>query len=345
MTEVASLLDAYDGLLLDLDGVVYVGAAAVARAVPALRAAADAGVAMAFVTNNASRPASEVAVHLRELGLELTDEQVVTSAQVAATMVLRRCGEGARVLPVGGPGVAQSLRAVGLVPVDSAEDRPEAVVQGYGPQVSWSDLAEAAHAVRAGAWWVATNRDLTIPTNRGIAPGNGTLVQAVRTAVDVDPAVAGKPEPVAFTESAAAIGSSRPLVVGDRIDTDIEGAVAAGMDSLLVLTGVHRLSDLVELTPRSRPTFVAADLDGLHRPPLLADVDEDVATCGQDRARLEAGVVEVGGEGGEVDDPVAAGWAGLALLWARADAGAPVRVGAHLAEQLGRRSAGADEDR
>lgn len=326
----ATLLSAYDGLLLDLDGVVYVGPDAVPHAVESLRAASE-HVSTGYVTNNASRPAAVVAEHLRGLGLELGDDQVVTSAQVAAAVVVRRLGEGARVLAVGGPGVAQSLRAVGLEPVASADDGPQAVVQGYGPEVGWAQLAEVAHAVNAGAWWVATNRDLTIPTARGIAPGNGTLVAAVRAAVQVDPDVAGKPEPVAFTESARAIGSGRPLVVGDRIDTDIEGAVAAGMDALLVLTGVHHLPDLVDLTPRSRPTHVGHDLRALHAPALVVDLAEGRATCAGETAVLADGVVE---PAGEVGDRLVAAWAGLRLVWATRDAGNEARPGEALAALL-----------
>ena len=340
MNEAASLLSRHDGLLLDLDGVVYVGPRAVPRAVPALTAAAQ-QVPLAYVTNNASRPPAEVAAHLRELGLDATDDQVVTSAQVAAAMVVREVGRGARVLAVGGPGVRLALEAQGLVPVTSADDGPRAVVQGYGTQVGWADLAEATFAVRAGAWWVATNRDLTVPTSRGIAPGNGTLVAAVRSAAGVDPVVAGKPEPVAFSEAAARLGSTRPLVVGDRIDTDIEGAVAAGMASLLVLTGVHDLHDLVGLPERSRPRYVAADLDGLHRPPLEAVAQDGTARCGADAARLVDGRVEVE----HVADPVAAGWAGLALLWQAADRGLTATAGSRLSELLRWRPAASDHDR
>lgn len=336
----APLLSRHDGLLLDLDGVVYVGPRAVARAVPALNAAAE-QVPVAYVTNNASRPPAEVAGHLRELGLGATDDRVVTSAQVAAAMVVRELGRGATVLPIGGPGVRLALEAAGLVPVPSAQDGPQAVVQGYGPQVGWADLAEAAYAIRAGAWWVATNRDLTIPTSRGIAPGNGALVAAVQTAVGVDPVVAGKPEPVAFAEAAARLGSIRPLVVGDRIDTDIEGAVAAGMDSLLVLTGVHGIADLVGLPARSRPRFVAVDLDGLHRPALEVVVDGRTARCGTEEATLADGRVEVA----RGDDPLAAGWAGLALLWQAADAGAAAAAGSRLSEVLRWRPAASDHDR
>ncbi len=340
MSGTASLLDRHDGLLLDLDGVVYVGPRAVPGAVAALGTAAG-RVPLAYVTNNASRPPAAVAEHLRELGIDATDEQVVTSAQVAAAMVLRRFGPGARVLAVGGPGVALALEAAGLVPVTGADDDPQAVVQGYGTGVGWADLAEATFAVRAGAWWVATNRDLTVPTDRGIAPGNGTLVAAVRTASGVEPVVAGKPEPVAFTEAAARLGSSRPLVVGDRIDTDVEGAVAAGMDALLVLTGVHGLDDLVRLDPRSRPRYVAADLDGLHRPPLEVAVEGDLARCGEEEARLVDGTVQVRAGA----DPLAAGWAGVALLWAAADAGRDAVPGDGLAQALRWRPAASQDDR
>jgi len=340
VSQASSLLSRHDGLLLDLDGVVYVGPDAVPRAVPALTAAAE-HVPLGYVTNNASRPPGEVSTHLRELGLQVVDDQVVTSAQVAAAMVVRELGRGARVLAVGGPGVRLALEAEGLVPVSSADDEPRAVVQGYGTQVGWQELAEATFAVRAGAWWVATNRDLTVPTSRGIAPGNGTLVQAVQAAVGVAPVVAGKPEPVAFSEAAARIGSTRPLVVGDRIDTDIEGAVAAGMDSLLVLTGVHGLGDLVGLPARSRPRFVAGDLDGLHRPPLEVSVQGDTARCGTERARRAGGQVEVEGD----RDPLAAAWAGVALLWDAADAGHDLVAGSRLAELLRWRPATREHDR
>jgi glycerol 3-phosphatase-2 len=325
-----TLLSGYDGLLLDLDGVVYVGPDAVPHAVASLREAAG-QVRTGYVTNNASRPAGVVAEHLRGLGLELDDDQVVTSAQVAAAIVRRRLGAGARVLGVGGPGVGESLRAAGLEVVTSADEHPQAVVQGYGPDVAWTHLAEVAHAVNAGAWWVATNRDLTIPTSRGIAPGNGTLVRAVRAAVDVDPDVAGKPEPVAFTESARAIGSERPLVVGDRIDTDIEGAVAAGADALLVLTGVHHLPDLVDLDASSRPTHVGHDLRALHVPALAVDVRDGEATCAGERVRLVDGLVD---PVAAVGDRLAAAWAGLVLIWATRDGGEPARPGPALQDLL-----------
>jgi HAD superfamily hydrolase (TIGR01450 family) len=261
-----TLLDLYDALLLDLDGVVYVGPHPVAHAVAALGTARAAGVLTAFVTNNAARPAGVVADHLRSFGLVVADGDVVTSAQAGAREVAARVPAGSRVLAVGGPGVALALEARGLVPVASATDAPAAVLMGYGPDVSWRDLAEAAYAVGAGALLVATNLDLSIPTDRGIAPGNGTLVAAVVSATGVPPAVvAGKPFEPLVRESIERIGARRPLMVGDRLDTDIEAGHRSAIPSLMVLTGVHGVLDLLAAPADRRPTYLAADLRGLSR--------------------------------------------------------------------------------
>lgn len=256
----------HDLLVLDLDGVVYVGADAVPGAVEALAAAQESGVAWAFATNNASRTPQQVATHLRELGLRVEDGEVVTSSQAGAALAAERVGPGARVLVVGGPGVAAACREAGLEPVTSADQGPAAVVQGYGRDVSWRDLAEVTVAVRAGAVWVATNTDLTIPTDRGVMPGNGALVWAVRAAVDVEPLVAGKPQPGLFVTAARRVDARHPLVVGDRLDTDIAGASAAGQHSLLVLTGVSGVDDLLRAPGGHRPDLLSADLSGLHEP-------------------------------------------------------------------------------
>ena len=259
-----TFLQRHDALLLDLDGVVYVGPDPVPHAVHSLRAARAAGLATAFVTNNAGRPAAVVAEHLRSFGLEVAPGDVVTSAQAGAREVRARVPAGSRVLAVGGPGVAQSLSDEGLVPVTSALEGVAAVMMGYGPDVSWRDLAEASYAVAGGAVFVATNLDLTIPQPRGTAPGNGTLVAAVTAATGVAPeVVAGKPFPPLIRASIARVGSARPLIVGDRLDTDIEAGNRTGVPSLLVLTGVHGVDELLVAAPLLRPTFVAADLRAL----------------------------------------------------------------------------------
>jgi len=258
-----TLLDRHDSLLVDLDGVVYRGRAALPHAVGSLRSAKAAGLAIAFVTNNAARPPDAVASHLRDLGLEVDDSDVVTSAQAGAREVAARVPAGSVVLAIGGPGVAEALRLRGFEVVERADRSPAAVVMGFGPDVSWRELAEASYAVEAGALFVATNTDTSIPTARGIAPGNGTLVGAVVAATGRTPIVAGKPFAPLMRESIERIDAQRPLVVGDRLDTDIQAGHVSGIPSLLVLTGVTGVDGLLDARPDRRPTFVSTDLRGL----------------------------------------------------------------------------------
>jgi glycerol 3-phosphatase-2 len=254
---------AFDLVLLDLDGVVYIGPDAVPGAVEALAMARAGGLRLTFVTNNASRPPRTVAEHLRRLGIPVEPRDVVTSAQAAATMLARRHPAGSAVLVVGGDGLYQALGEAGLRPVASVDDAPVAVVQGFAPDVGWRQLAEGARGVRAGLPWLATNTDLTVPTPHGPAPGNGALVAAISLATGAHPDVAGKPRPPLFTEAAARFASRAPLVVGDRLDTDLEGARAAGMTGMLVLTGVHRAADVITAAAPLRPHLLALDLRGL----------------------------------------------------------------------------------
>ena len=253
----------YDVALLDLDGVVYTGQGAVPQAVPALAEAREAGQRLAFVTNNASRSPSAVAAHLTRLGVPATDADVVTSAQAAASLIAERVPPGSPVLVAGAMGLRLALRARGLRPVSVAAERPLAVVQGYAPDMSYGLLAEAALAVRAGALFVGANADLTLPSPRGLLPGNGSMLKVIATSTGVQPIVAGKPEPPLHAEAVGRTGAKNPLVVGDRLDTDIEGATRGGADSLLVLTGVSTPRELVLAPPSQRPTYVSSDLRGL----------------------------------------------------------------------------------
>ncbi|GAA2799159.1 HAD-IIA family hydrolase [Nonomuraea dietziae] len=258
------LIDGYDTLLLDLDGVVYLGRQAVPHAAESLERAAG-RVRLAYVTNNASRSPAAIAEHLTHLGVPATAEDVVTSAQAAARLIAERVPPGAPVLVVGGTGLRMAVRAQGLRPVTVAADEPVAVVQGIAPDLSYGLLSEGALAVRRGAWFVAANGDATMPTARGELPGNGAMVRVIAAATGVEPVYAGKPAPPLHRESMIRTGSERPLVVGDRLDTDIEGATNAGVDSLLVLTGVATPRDLLTAAPAHRPTYVAEDLSALHR--------------------------------------------------------------------------------
>lgn len=297
------LHEAYDTALLDLDGVVYAGGHAIEHAVDSLGRAREAGMHLAYVTNNALRTPRMVADHLTELGIPAAADDVITSAQAVARLIADQVPSGARVLVIGGEGLRVALRERGLVPVDSADDDPAAVVQGYGgPEMPWGRLAEAAYAVARGVPWFASNTDLTLPTARGIAPGNGAAVRVVAMATGGgEPQVAGKPKPPMHRETILRTGARRPLVVGDRLDTDIEGAYAGGVDSLLVLTGVTDAAQLLAAEPRHRPTYVAADLRGMLVAHAVVTRDGGGFACGGWTAAADEDVVRLEGDGDPYD--------------------------------------------
>ena len=292
---------AYDVALLDLDGVVYLGGTAIPGAAQALRKASEAGMRQAYVTNNAFRTPAAIAALLTSFGVPAERQDVVTSAQAAARMLAERLPAGAPVLVIGGSGLRMAVRERGLIPVTTAIDRPQAVVQGYAPDVSYSMLAEGGLAVAAGALFVASNGDLTLPSGRGRQPGNGSLMQVIATATGVRPLVAGKPEPPLHRESVLRTGAKRPLVVGDRLDTDIEGAHRVGADSLLVLTGVTSPADAVLAPPSQRPTYLAADLAGLLGPHPEVTSQDGAFGCGGWTARVAGDRLELTGGGERID--------------------------------------------
>ncbi|HEX2894945.1 MAG TPA: HAD-IIA family hydrolase [Marmoricola sp.] len=306
----------YDLAALDLDGVVYVGDHAVAGAAEGLKAARSRGMHLAFITNNASRPPSTVAAHLSEIGIAAGASDVVTSAQAAARLVADQVPVGSEVYVIGGPGLHEALTEHGLEPVVRLTDNPAAVVQGYGPDMPWRQVIDGAILVKEGLPWVASNMDLTVPTTRGPGPGNGALVNLVAEYSGRTPQVAGKPERPLFEETLTRAGGQRPLVVGDRVDTDIWGAHNVGWDSLLVMTGVTRLPDLAALGQASRPTYVGADLSCLDLPVPALHVDESGCRVGGWCATVEGGRLVVRGEGERHD------WwrAAAAALWTHLDA-------------------------
>lgn len=318
----------YDLAMLDLDGVVYIGSHVVPGAAAALSAAQQDGIRLAYITNNASRTPREVAAHLRELAMPHVDDcSVVTSAQAVAHLVADSLPAGSAVLLVGGDGLRDPLEERGLRCVTSLDDAPEAVVQGFHPDVGWRQLAEAAFAIQSGLPWFVSNTDLTIPTPRGIAPGNGSLVQAVANATGAIPTVAGKPEVALFRETMERVGGEHPLMVGDRLDTDIDGAINVGIDSLAVLTGVISLQDIIEARPGHRPTFVSANLSGLTEIHPRVEVDGRVARCGDAKATVADGVLNVDADPGSTVSIRAA----VGLAWELMDRyGTTVRAGGTL---------------
>lgn len=286
-------------VLADLDGVVYKGAGAIEYAVESINAI-DASIPVGYLTNNASRSDATVAAHLTELGLKVAPADVVTSPQAAMSLLRDLVPAGSTILVVGGEGLTVEVERAGFVVTRSATDAPAAVVQGFDPSVGWLQLAEAAYAIQDGGegiQWIATNTDWTIPQARGTAPGNGTLVSAVHTAVGRLPIVAGKPEVAIYEEAFARFGSREALMLGDRLDTDILGSNRAGIRSVLVLTGIDRAKQVLAASPQERPTYILEDLRGLHEPYPATIVDGELTTVGgatvrlhQNRLTVESGV-------------------------------------------------------
>ena len=263
---VAKLWDKYDTLLADLDGVVYEGKHAIPHAVETISKIQQSGIKVGYVTNNSSRKSETIAEQLNSFGLTTQPSQIVGSALTGAELLSTLIPKGAKVLVVGGEGLRSRVAEFGFQLVESADDAPAGVIQGFAPDVAWRDLAEAAFAIQRGAKWVATNSDWTLPQDRGLAPGNGTLVSAVHTAVGQLPVVAGKPEPAIFHTAVRQFDASDALFVGDRIDTDIVGANRAGIDSALVLTGVSTRKELLGIDVKGRPSYILENLAELLSP-------------------------------------------------------------------------------
>jgi glycerol 3-phosphatase-2 len=305
-----------DVVLADLDGVVYAGSGALPHAVDSLNRSRD-GRRIGYITNNASRTDASVADHLRDLGLDTAPSDVVTSPQAAVRLLAEQLTPGSTVLVVGGDGLVNELEKAGFRVTRSADDAPAAVVQGFAPEVGWTHLAEAAYALalpedQGGIPWIATNTDWTIPQSRGVAPGNGTLVSAVHTAVGRLATVAGKPEVPIFAEAVARFGARHPLFLGDRLDTDILGANRAGIPSALVLTGIDRPKHVLAAPAGSQPTFILGDLRELHQPYPEATVRDGAVTVGSARVRIDGPDVQILDEG---DRPVDLLRAGARAIW------------------------------
>lgn len=294
------LVEAHDLVMLDLDGVVYVGGEAIDGVAESIDRVRASGRHVAFVTNNASRTPGQVAAKLTAIGVAAEPGDVVTSAQAAARLLAEEHGAGARVLLLGGEGLRVALLEAGLDPVEDPEGAV-AVASGYGPDVRWRDIMRASVLVRDGLPWVASNADLTIPTPYGLAPGHGVLVRTITGFAGVDATIAGKPERPLMEETVLRVGGDRPLMVGDRLDTDIEGAHAIEAPSLLVLTGVTWLEELAAAPPGLRPTYVSPTLAGLFAPHPVPEITEAAVELGGWAATVADGRLVVEGKGSDAD--------------------------------------------
>ncbi|MGN8246337.1 HAD-IIA family hydrolase [Cellulomonas soli] len=323
------LAERYDLALVDLDGVAYRGHEPIEGAAVGLGGARARGMRVVFVTNNASREPESVAGQLSGLGIPTEPAEVMTAAQAAARLLADRLEPGSSVLVVGGAGLVTAVRAAGFVVVTSADEAPDAVVQGFAPEVGWAQLAEAAYAVERGAWYVASNLDLSLPTARGMAPGNGSLVGAVRAATGVTPDSAGKPSPAMYHMAVERAGAHDVLVVGDRLDTDLAGARAGGFAGLHVLTGVSSARDDVLAQPGERPHYIGADLRTLLEPhPEPTPAADGWWVCREAAARVVDGVLELDGPRAGADEALDVVRAACAAAWDAADRGAPLDASA-----------------
>lgn len=303
-------LDGVDAVLADLDGVVYQGPAPIAHAVESLTRIAASGRRTGYITNNASRTDVQVAEHLSSFGLTVAPTDVVTSPQAAMRVLADLVEPGATILVVGGIGLVSEVEKAGFTVTRSAADKPAAVVQGFAPEVGWTQLAEASFALSdPTVVWVATNTDWTIPVAGGIAPGNGTLVSAVHTAVGRLPVVAGKPEVPIFEVAKERFGAANAAFIGDRLDTDTLGAVRAGLRAVHVLTGIDRAKQLLAAPVGSRPDFILEDLRQLFEPYPVARVSKNGAetTVGTSVVRMSGHVVKLVDAGENQVDVVRAG--------------------------------------
>ncbi|MBU1671421.1 MAG: HAD-IIA family hydrolase [Actinobacteria bacterium] len=252
----------YRAFIIDLDGVVYLLNDPLPGAIEALRRLSENGVPFVFLTNNSSTSPEQYAGKLHGMGLEVEPDAFVTSGQAVACHLSERWPEGgARAFVIGEEGLTRQVEGAGLSLLEPVDSRgADVVVVGWDRAFDFEKLKAAVVAIRNGAYFVATNGDSTYPTPEGLWPGAGALVAAVSTGAGTEPYVAGKPNPLMVELALERMGARRgeTLLVGDRLDTDVAVGLAAGVDTLLVLTGISSLEE-VEATG-IRPTSVAGSL-------------------------------------------------------------------------------------
>jgi phosphoglycolate/pyridoxal phosphate phosphatase family enzyme len=257
------LADRFDGLLIDLDGVVWVGREPVPGSPQALAALLEAGKEIAFVTNNPGRPPAAYAERLRELGVAVGEERIVTAGMVVARLAARAAGDDGTVFVIGGTALKDAVAAAGARPVEGEAARQAGVVVVSGHRgFDYRELLSAKLALDRGAALFATSRDATMPMPGGDWPGSGAILAAVETAAGRRAEICGKPEGHLFEMALAALGGAeRVAMVGDRVSSDIEGGRRAGLATVLVLSGSDGRAEAEAADPR--PDHVIENLAGL----------------------------------------------------------------------------------
>jgi glycerol-1-phosphatase len=264
----APLSSAYDLIAFDLDGVLHRGDEVVARAPDVVDAVRAAGHQVLFLTNNAARTPEQVASRLVRLGIAARPDEIMTSALATGAMLGAEGSAGSSAFVIGEDGIRSALISAGIAVVDGEPDRTDMVVVGWDRHADYGKLRRACLLVERGARLIATNADRSFPAPDGLWPGAGALLAVITTTTAAAATVVGKPGRPMFDAAVRRTGAERPLIVGDRLDTDIAGAVGAAWDSLLVLSGVSRAGDLPG--PWPLPTYVAAEVGAVIEPRVRA---------------------------------------------------------------------------
>jgi glycerol-1-phosphatase len=257
------LADRFDGLLIDLDGVVWIGREPVPGSPEALRALLEAGKRLVFVTNNPGKHPAAYAERLADMGVAVDESQIVTAGMVVARLAGEAIGAGGGTFVIGAPALKEMVAAAGGRVLEGEEGREaDAVVVSGHRGFDYGELLTAKRALDRGAALFATSHDPTMPFPGGEVPGTGAILAAVETASGKRATIAGKPEPHLFRMAREALGECESMaMVGDRLSSDIEGGARAGLETILVLSGTTTRAEAEAARPA--PDFVLENLSGL----------------------------------------------------------------------------------
>lgn len=261
-----ALADDFDGLLVDLDGVVWIGREMVPGAVEALRELLGGGTEIVFVTNNPGEPAAAYIERLREAGIPVGDDRVVTAGDATASLAAESAGAGAATFVIGASAFHETAADAGLKLLEGEATRKAEVVLVSGHRgFDYEELLTATLALRGGAALFATSRDPTLPMPGGAWPGTGAILAAVETASGATATIGGKPEPRLFELARGRIAAAkRVAMIGDRISSDVDGGRRAGLETILVLSGATSREEAEAAVPQ--PDRIAQDLAALVGP-------------------------------------------------------------------------------
>jgi 4-nitrophenyl phosphatase len=247
----------YKGYLIDLDGTMYRGTELIQEAADFVMRLKEKNIPYLFVTNNSSRTPAQVAKKLRDFTIPAEEEQVFTTSQATANYIYG-LKKDATIYVIGEEGIRTAIAEKGL---QTGEEQADFVVVGIDRDISYEKLAVGCLAVRNGATFISTNGDIAIPTERGLLPGNGSLTSVITVSTKTNPIFIGKPESIIMEQALEVLGTNKEetLMVGDNYDTDILAGINAGMDTLLVHTGVTKREHLADI--KVQPTYVVDSLE------------------------------------------------------------------------------------